>query len=726
MKRLAKGLAILCLVTSQLSPTVWVSAAGWQTNPSANSSAEKVNVPLLCQRNVDATMPSSEVPTDEGFSDSKTSLIFEDSAELTLSVTKTGSRISTSVGDKVHVDVTLKKLVTGELSQHKSSMMIVPYPKEEQGFTITQPGVINFKSEYGEQRALTPLSGDDLQTILMFYAANSGLDFMTITGLATQTPEVGGSVGQSIFDNLVMAGDQITVSYESEITEAAIGKDSFTLSSGFYDSAGTGSFTGDLQINLPGNKITDWQLQLADDELAMTVDPQDNQTLIHAESGNWANYLGNKEATLAYQVDGGERQNVPTTDLNQTDKTFLTTFDLSTSDQSVTEESEHIVAFYLTIDGVTQEDSLLVHEQVKTNSSPRLTLNLTQLNLEMNDTGTYDLTLKGSWQDADSQLVTLSGNYADNTAIALTDNTFTNTKPGAETNFSINFTTAAGELKLGDNQLTFWLTDSEEGTSTVVEVTVTLSEKPNDAPSLKVDTTDIDLIRKETGEYAFTINGVWSDKDSSSIALRGEYVDKTSFTSESYLNNNKGQYTPFTLDVTVPVEKLNTTGSNQLNLVAIDKEGATSQVISLHFKQVVGTIQFDQVAEHSTFQAVKLANDEVVSHHNDDWLVTVSDTTNETSGPPLWRLEATQETPLENSNTHHRLSSTIEYKNSMGQVTPLVVGQPVAIDMKRGKIDGTKYNLDWSDTVGFQLPVGPSEPVGEYTTTIEWTIVQAP
>ncbi|KAF1299371.1 hypothetical protein BAU15_01620 [Enterococcus sp. JM4C] len=632
--------------------------------------------------------------------------------------------------------------------------------------------------------------------------------------------------------------DQVTVSTESERTEATIGTEPSTLSSGVYNSADTGNMTGDSNIDLPDNTQTDWQLQLADDELSMTLDPQDNQPLIHAESGNWANYSGDKEATLAYQVDGGARQTVPAADLNQTDKTFQTMFDLSTSDQTVADASEHTVVFYLTIDGVTQEDSLLVHEQVTTNKSPMLTTTSAQLSVPLNDTGIYKIDFEGVWQDEDSHQTTLSGKYSDNSAIDLPDNTFTNTDLGTENNFSIRFETAAGKLTLGENQLEFWLMDNEDGTSeqvlltvtvtkntnelpiftltypkvtlnestsgtytfslkgswldsdsdqvtiegkypdktaisltdasypnehkgtttrfsldikteagkikygenvleftmtdsdngmsTAVEFIVDIRKKTNYVPVLKVEPTDFELMREESGDYSFTINGRWSDNESSSVSLKGEYVDKSTFTSEDYPNPYKGQLTAFSLDVTVPVEKLNASGSNQLDLVAIDKEGATSQVITLHFTLIAGTIQFDEVADHSSFQAVKLANDPVISHANDDWVVNISDTTNPNNEPPTWRLEATQETPLENSNTQHALSSTIEYKNAAGQVTPLAIGVPVAIDMQQDTTDQTKYNLGWSDTEGFQLPVSPSEPVGDYSTTIQWTIVEAP
>lgn len=45
---------------------------------------------------------------DTGFQDTKTAFVFENRAKLTLSVSKSGSATSTSVGDKVHVDVSIE------------------------------------------------------------------------------------------------------------------------------------------------------------------------------------------------------------------------------------------------------------------------------------------------------------------------------------------------------------------------------------------------------------------------------------------------------------------------------------------------------------------------------------------------------------------------------------------------------------------------------------------
>ncbi|MGM0125658.1 hypothetical protein IGI37_003057 [Enterococcus sp. AZ194] len=798
----------------------------------------QVASPLSNQTNQSQLANQLGTPLAEGFSDSKSIQMFGNRAKLTLSVAKTGSSTSTSVGDKVHVDVTLEKLDMGELNGHESSMMIVPYPNEEQGFTMTQGAEINFSSAYGENTTLAPLSGSDLQTVLMFYAASRGLDLDTITGTATQTPEMGGGAGQSIFENLILTGDKITVSYESEITEAAIGKDSFTLASGFYDSAGTGDFTGDLSITLPGNKITDWNLQLDDEELSMVVDPKDSQTLIHSETGNWANYPGNKTASLAYQVDNGELQNVPSADLNQAEKTFNTSFDLSKSDQPITQDGEHTVTFFMTIDGITEEDSVLDHVTLVKNSPPTLSLSPTDVTMEQNETGVYNVTLKGLFKDADSDQVILSGNYSDNTAIALTDNTFTNENKGQDTTFSASFKTTAGKLKTGANQLTFWLKDNEgansemvvytltivekqndppkltldysqvglyesasgiykftikgvwndkdsdsvtiegkypdnsaihlsnntysnknkgtdttfsldieteagklkldsnvlkfivvdndKGTSEAVEFTVNIGKKPNHAPVLHVDKTNYELIRQESGTYDFTIEGLWSDQDSSTVKLQGTYKDNTTFTSDTYPNEHKGQDTPFHLTMAVPVEKLNGEGNNHIMLEAIDEEGAVSQVIMLKFTITEGTIQFEKVAETASFQPTALSLNEVISQHNNDWVVAISDTTKPANDLPTWRLEATQEAALADETTQHSLSSTIQYKQSNGEVTPLEIGVPIPIDMHQDTTDKSKYDLGWTETTGFQLPVKSSEYAGNYTTTVNWTIVEAP
>ncbi|MDO1604593.1 hypothetical protein Q2T76_00830 [Lactobacillus sp. YT155] len=717
MKRLTKWIislaVLLCVFPNNY---MLLQAKGTDVTTHVANSSKKQSATI--DKNKQATTD------DTGFQDTETAFVFENRAKLTLSVSKSGSATSTSVGDKVHVDVTIESYTNGDMTGHENSSMIIPYPNEVQGFKITTPGTLQASGT--NNMKLVPMGGNDLSTVLLFYEAIKGIPLGSTDGFATQFNNIPTSK-QAIFENLKKSGDKVTASYDSEITPDAVGKDSFTIASGFYDSANGGQFTDDLSVNLPGNKITDWNLTLDNPELSMTVDPKNSSTLINAASGNWSNYSGSKTATMQYQVDNGAKQTIASSDIDQTNKKFSTKFDLSKSDQTIDKDGDHIVKFFTTIDGIVQEADLTVHVTIKKATTPPvLKLNPAEVQVDETSNGQYTLNVKGTFNDIDSSKVTIFGTYADNSNVGLTNNTFDNTNQGKDNDFSLSFTTPAGKLVPGTNRLVFWAKDPDGNISQKVDFNVTVNPvAANEPPTFTLDSTSILLDSKTSGTYDFVLAGKFTDKDSDSVKFTSTFKDNTTTTSDSFDNTTKGSPVPFKINMSVPVDKLNN-GNNSMTVVATDSDGGKSSVITVKFTMQTSELKFATVASNSSFNDGILASGTGYSYHAKDWQVDVSDTVTKPGATPTWKLQATQDQAFIDSTTNKQLSTNMRYKNQAGNYISLSVGKPVDVDMVKSSDDETLYQLGWTSLDGFQLPFRSYEHTGNYQSKVTWTLVDAP
>lgn len=176
--------------------------------------------------------------------------------------------------------------------------------------------------------------------------------------------------------------------------------------------------------------------------------------------------------------------------------------------------------------------------------------------------------------------------------------------------------------------------------------------------------------------------------------------------------SGKVRYTP-------PVELLRA-GKNKLSLFVEDQYGNRSNTIQVSLN-VTGSLEFDGVADQSSFEATTLTGADQRVKRTQDWSVRIRDT--RASGA-TWSLQAAASdlTTAEGQ----RLAGHLAYTDGQTQVklteTPVTIHQGTAT----AETDLTDIVDDWTTDTGIHLQVAGHALAGTYRGQITWTLTDAP
>ncbi|WP_334329758.1 hypothetical protein [Companilactobacillus sp. HBUAS59699] len=315
-------------------------------------------------------------------------------------------------------------------------------------------------------------------------------------------------------------------------------------------------------------------------------------------------------------------------------------------------------------------------------------------------------------------------NYNDNSSFKNDDMTLhtivndqetTKQLSGASEITSGNFTTniEATDLKLGDNPVTIYMTDSDDLKSNELHFTVNV---PNTSLILTPDVTDITTLLSETAIMGGTIN--YSDNASfknSDITLSIS-VDGATPYNYALTGDTMGANNHFTHEK--PAQGLGD-GEHTVTITATDGFGRTSDPVDYHITVIDKSLKLDNDPSYS-FSAINASAETRILPRLGDWNLKVE------SVNSTWALSA-QCTDLVETNTDQSLAGGLIYTNKAGAIQSLRDSQVLLASDKT--IDRDKVITDvagqWSQDNGILLKVLPSPVAGNYTGTISWYLTDS-
>lgn len=175
----------------------------------------------------------------------------------------------------------------------------------------------------------------------------------------------------------------------------------------------------------------------------------------------------------------------------------------------------------------------------------------------------------------------------------------------------------------------------------------------------------------------------------------------------------------FSLDIAADQLQM---GTNTVDLTAQTANGDTSKTITVTIT-VVGTLQFVNVAAHSSFADSSLTGSPELVQRSSDWNLTVQDTRGTGQS---WVLDA-QTTPFVDDDDQPMDGGPV-YVGRYG--TQQLNSQPtqVMIHTTDDSVDDglTDVSGTWTGDTGLLLNVGSGTAAGTYHGTITWTLTNAP
>ncbi|TRM09234.1 hypothetical protein FH966_07315 [Lentibacillus cibarius] len=170
--------------------------------------------------------------------------------------------------------------------------------------------------------------------------------------------------------------------------------------------------------------------------------------------------------------------------------------------------------------------------------------------------------------------------------------------------------------------------------------------------------------------------------------------------------------------VTIPTQKAGTTISGTI----VNDQGYESKKTTVTVLEPP-TLAFDHVPDTLPFQSVVIEPGRVtVPRKNPDWTIKVKDTRGEGS---KWRLLAEVDKPLTSTDSKRKLTEALVFVDTQQEKHPLTNDPIEVFAAKTGANPIT--NVRWKSNQGPLIQVEPTDAfAGKYSTSITWTLVDAP
>lgn len=172
---------------------------------------------------------------------------------------------------------------------------------------------------------------------------------------------------------------------------------------------------------------------------------------------------------------------------------------------------------------------------------------------------------------------------------------------------------------------------------------------------------------------------------------------------------------------TINLEDVSYKAGEKITATAKDKYGAVSEESKTI---VVGTILEFDVPEKMMFETTEITDEDMTIHRADeDWSIDVRDTRGEDS---KWRVTAEASTPLENEHGHQLDEEALTFMKDDKQHS---LNEEVLIEEGQTK-ESDVSTISWKKKEGILIQMNPIQagvsPDNKYSTSIEWTLTDAP
>lgn len=132
---------------------------------------------------------------------------------------------------------------------------------------------------------------------------------------------------------------------------------------------------------------------------------------------------------------------------------------------------------------------------------------------------------------------------------------------------------------------------------------------------------------------------------------------------------------------------------------------------------ITGALRFKKVPANVEFKDVEIQNKtQYVERKDSQWQIEIQNTLSAT-----WTLKA-RATPLADAKGN-QIPNSIVYKNKNGQE---MLVNLISEEIVRGSKDETSSIVSWSDNEGILLKIPVTAKIGEYSSTITWTLESVP
>ncbi len=221
-------------------------------------------------------------------------------------------------------------------------------------------------------------------------------------------------------------------------------------------------------------------------------------------------------------------------------------------------------------------------------------------------------------------------------------------------------------------------------------------------------------------DQGFTLRGDWEAESSHQINLfyKLNGVEKKLNDSE-VVNTSPGTTVGFSrkllLADLVP-------GENHFEVYAIDEKNQRSNVETFTVIKEEGTVKFSNVPDRLLFSSIPIAGTTIQSKLTQAFNLLVEDTTEKVGS---WKLTVRQMDDFKDNDK--RLPATLYYQNKETKQV-FSKDQPITIPVTETEDESSdhQYMILQNTENYFALDVQPGGYVGEYSSELEWTIVNAP
>lgn len=159
------------------------------------------------------------------------------------------------------------------------------------------------------------------------------------------------------------------------------------------------------------------------------------------------------------------------------------------------------------------------------------------------------------------------------------------------------------------------------------------------------------------------------------------------------------------------------------DLIAVEKNTNQNYEDDSSIQVEDGKLQFEKVPETINFSTTKLpAKETTVTREDPNWKMIVSDTREKKTN---WYITAKQLSPFQ-STAGNTLNDILVYKNGTQNQ---IINTADAVTVFDGLSNGSQetYEVGWTQDEGVLLQVKPGNAaIGSYTSTIQWTLNDAP
>lgn len=233
---------------------------------------------------------------------------------------------------------------------------------------------------------------------------------------------------------------------------------------------------------------------------------------------------------------------------------------------------------------------------------------------------------------------------------------------------------------------------------------------------------EIDMTNQEetTTIKDYVIKGTWEDENNPTDTLYYQIDNGTPEILEKDANNPKpGEMHDWTY--TIPAKKF-TTGDHTVTVYVVGKDGSQSETDSV-LLHLSGALSFKATPPaKAQFSTTKIPNQATFVKRASAWEITIEDTLGKDS---QWRLDATLQDEFKDATTNKVLKNGLVFVDEKGNENPLSPGE--AAEIATGKVDSeVDFPIKWQDNQGLLMKVDSGSFAGNYTGTIDWTLIDAP